>query len=710
MSSLDAVTAGPRPHSLARLLAPRSIAVVGASASPEKAGGAMMTALDRFPGALYPVNPRATEIAGRRAYPALADVPEPVDLAVLVLPAAAAVDVVEQCAAHGVGGAVVCAGGFGESGADGAVLERRLADVARAGGVRLLGPNTSGFMNPAAGVSANFMPAAGALRHGPVAIVAQSGGVNLALSFLRHGDGGGISLAAGLGNAVDVGFAELLDHLREDEATRVVALHVEGVADGRALVEAVRRTVEEKPVVVLKIGRTDVSDFAQSHTGALTGDWALTRAALAQAGAVVVDTPLELVDAAAALSRTRLAPKRRPGVAVVTGQAGPGLIVADQLASAGVAIPPLPDATVQALGTLLPPGTYQRNPVDTGRPERSFPDVLAAVGAAPEIDCVLVYTLQEAGTGSIVNALVEQRGGGTLPPAVFVTGGLEADTRPQRDALEAAGIPTYLSPDRGASAVRALVADAIARARLAEPGANGGAAAAVVAVPTAGPLDEAEAKGVLAATGLRFARGAACDTRAQAHAALERLGAPVVVKLLDARVLHKSDIGAVHVNVATAGQLDSALDAIDAAAPGEPRYLVEQQAEPGVELILGGVRDACFGPTVVLGLGGIDVGVGVPPAVRVAPLGEADAREMVAQLPEAVRAGSRGRPPLPAVELAAAIVAFGDLLAANPHVAELEINPVRVTAAGLIGLDALIVLDSHESRPTEGGGADGEPA
>lgn len=705
MSSLEAVTADTRPRSLARLLAPRSIAVVGASSSAAKAGGAMMTALERFPGALYPVNPRAATIAGRRAYPSLADLPEAVDLAVLVLPAAAAVDVVEQCAALGVGGAVVCAGGFGESGAEGAALQRRLADAARCGGVRLLGPNTSGFVNPGAGVSANFMPAAGALRRGPVAIVAQSGGVNLALSFLRHGEGGGVSLAAGLGNAVDVGFAELLDHLREDAETRVVALHVEGATDGRALVEAVRRTAESKPVVALKVGRTDVSAFAQSHTGALTGDWALTRAALAQAGAVVVDTPTALVDAAAALGCARLAPKRRPGVAVVTGQAGPGLIAADQLAGAGVAIPPLPEATTARLATLLPPGTYQRNPVDTGRPEQSFPDVLSAVGGAPGIDCVLVYALQEAATGGIAGALAEQRASGTLPPVVFATGGLAEDVLPQRAVLEAAGVPTYTSPDRGATAVRALVADAVARARIEAP--QRGRAAAVVAVPAAGPLDEAQAKAVLAAGGLGFARGESCETRAQAHAALERLGAPVVVKLLDARVLHKSDLGAVHVNVATAGQLDAALDAIDAVAPGPARYLVEQQAEPGVELILGGTRDASFGPVVLLGLGGIDVEAGPPPALRLAPLGDADALEMVEQLPAAVRAGSRGRAAVPASELAAAIVAFGDLLVANPHVRELEVNPLRATADGLVGLDALIVLDSHDLRTTEGGAADG---
>lgn len=232
----------------------------------------------------------------------------------------------------------------------------------------MLGPNTSGFINPEAGVCASFVPGANEIEAGGIAIVAQSGGVNHALAFQAHNEGLGVRLAVGLGNAMDVAAADVLDHLAEDEGTRAIVLHVEGIPDGRRLFEAVGRATRRKPVVALKVGRSDVEAFAKSHTGALTGSWWLSRSALAQAGAVIVGDTIELLDAARALAASRLPPRPRPGVAVVSGQAGPALIIADALRTAGVELPGLKVDTVARVGELLPPLTYQRNPVDTGRP------------------------------------------------------------------------------------------------------------------------------------------------------------------------------------------------------------------------------------------------------------------------------------------------------------------------------------------------------
>ncbi|MDQ2623872.1 MAG: CoA-binding protein, partial [Actinomycetota bacterium] len=276
-----------RADGLDAMFRPRSIAVVGASANPDKAGNAMMQALRLFPGRLVPVNPRGGHVLGIEAVARLSDAGG-TDLAVLVVPPHAVPAALEDAALAGVRAAVVCAGGFAESGPDGALLQERVATVAREGGIRVLGPNTSGFMNPGEGATANFMPAVAELSAGSVSVVAQSGGVNLSIAFLLASAGIGLRLGVGLGNAVDVDFPELVDYLAADDATTAIGLHVEGVADGPALVAALRRATARKPVVALKVGRSDVSEFARSHTGAMTGSFELTRAALRQAGAVVV--------------------------------------------------------------------------------------------------------------------------------------------------------------------------------------------------------------------------------------------------------------------------------------------------------------------------------------------------------------------------------------------------------------------------------------
>jgi acetate---CoA ligase (ADP-forming) len=672
----------PLVRSLEQLFSPRSVAVVGASASPTKAGFAMMTALAGVK-RLHPVNPRTSEIAGRVAYPALDQLPELVDLAVLTVPPTAVPDALAGCIAAGVGAAVVCSGGFAESGPDGAALEKRISGIVAGSGLRVLGPNTSGFMNPAAGVFANFMPSATKLSPGPVGVLAQSGGMNLALSFLLNREGIGITVGVGLGNAIDVGFVDVLDHLATDSDTTVIAMHLEGITQGRELAEAVSRASERKPVVAFKVGRNDVGDFARSHTGALTGDWALTRAALVQAGAVVVDGPAELVDAVGALAYRRLAPARRSRVAVVTGQAGPGLLIADRLRDSAIDLPELSPSTTARLAELLPPITYQRNPVDTGRPEDSFVEVVRTVVADEAIDASIVYCLQEHNTDEIVRDLAQ-----LTEPMVFITGGLETDLAEQRTLLRASNVPFFDAPNRGAVGLTSLVADARARA-LASPVPAAEEQTSVTA--GVGPFDEDRAKRLLERLGILTPRRIISDTHDGALAALEALGAPVVVKLLDSTVLHKSDVGAVHVGVRDPDDMRNALARIDAAVPHVARYLIERQASPGTELIVGAVRDPSFGPVVVLGVGGIDVETAARAEMRLAPLRPADAIDLIDSLPAAVRRGSRGRPRIHDEELAEVLRKIGHLMIHNPHLTELEVNPLRVTEDGLLALDAVVL-------------------
>ncbi|NCT92619.1 acetate--CoA ligase family protein [Cellulomonas sp. APG4] len=671
-------------HALRPLFRPASIAVVGASAREGKAGHAMVQSLAGFPGPLHPVNPRGGEILGRRAVPSLRDVPG-TDLAVLVVPPDVVPAALADAAAAGVRAAVVCAGGFAESGPAGARLQAEAAAVARDGGIRLLGPNTSGFMNPVDRTTANFMPAVVELLPGEVGVVAQSGGVNLAIAFLLAQSGLGLRLGAGLGNAVDVGFADVLDFLADDDATRVVALHVEAVEDGERLVAAVRRATARKPVVAFCVGRTDVSDFARSHTGAMAGSWAVTCAALGQAGAVVVDGLDELVAAVAALTGVRLPPTADPGAAVLTGQAGPGLVVADALGTRGVRLPALGDATRARLDTLLPPLTYQSNPVDTGRPGETFPAVLDAVLADPAVDVVGVYALDEPGV--LDPATAAGRGAGRV---LWASGGPAAVLDRRRTELAAVGVPLLTSPGALAQGLHAVVADA--RGRAVPDAAPRPAGRSLRAV-----LDEDGAKRLVETAGLATPRRRVAADRAQAHAALDELVADggVVVKVLDAAVTHKSDVGGVHVGVRDHASLDLALDAIDAIG-GAHRYLVEQLAPPGVELIVGGVRDPAFGPVVMVALGGVAAELGGDPVLRLAPLSAERGAEMVAALPTTVLDGFRGAPPVPRAALADVLRAVGDLLVDHADVREIDLNPVRLTADGPLVLDALVVTTGQE--------------
>jgi acyl-CoA synthetase (NDP forming) len=679
---------------LERLFAPRSIAVVGASASPDKAGHQLLRNLRGFAGSLYPINPKADEILGLRAYPSLAAIGAPVDLVALAIPAEACPPALAAADAAGAGGALIAGGGFGESGASGASLQDALAEVCRNGSIRLLGPNTAGFANPVAGFAASFAPGLERLPAGRIAVVAQSAGVNITTAFLLQNRGYGVRLAVGLGNSVDVTAADVVDWLADDPHTDVIALHLEGVPNGRALVAAIRRAVPRKAVVALTVGRADVATFAQSHTGNLIGDFARKRAALRAAGAVLVETTDELVDAAIALVHGRIPARANAGVGLMTAQAGPGLLMFDALRAHGVTLPTLGDAAAARIAELLPPMTYVRNPVDTARPAPTYPDVLRAIAGDPAIDAVAVYTLHEPAAVDPVAVFRDAKT--TLGvPVVFGTMGIDGDVAPTFAALRELGIPAFPGPERAARAVRALVEDAAARASLARTRPTGEAAAP----PVTAPLDELGGKALLRAYGIATPRARACATREEARAAFATFAKPVVVKVLNPRILHKTEAGGVHLFVDTPERLDAALDAIDRIdAPERSRYVVEEMAPPGLELIVGALNDPSFGPTVLVGMGGTQAEALRDTATTLAPLDRNDALALLASLRSAVLLdGWRGAPAVDRDALADAIVAIGRLIVAHPEIAELDVNPLRAYPGGVLALDAAVVLTTGTS-------------
>lgn len=676
-----------RRTGLDALFAPRAVAVLGASTVPAKLGAVMARSLTAFPGPVLGVA-RAADPA-RGVYASLADgvaaTGAPVDLVISCVPAHATPGALRDAAAAGARAALVCAGGFAEVGGDGERLQRELADVVRETGLRLLGPNTSGFLVPHRSLTATFVPGAAAVPAGGIAVVAASGGVNHALAFALAGEHAGVRLAVGLGNSVDVTSADVLDHLAADDGVGAVALHVESVDDGARLVAAVERLSDRVPVVALIVGRSDVGEFARSHTGALATSWRTTRAALRQAGAVLVDDERDLVDAVRALSGARLRPAPAPGVGIVTGQAGPGLLLADGLRTAGVQVPELAAATIDVLAALLPPLTFQRNPVDTGRPDpMTLPQVVRAVAADDAVDVVGLYALLEPDAFDLRAALPATPG----VPLVVMTGGAPAQVQQALADLAADGRAACPTPAAGGTALRALVEDARTAWHRADdlvrPPAGAGLSRS---------LDEDEAKSLLARHGLASMPRRACPDRAAAHAALRELGGPVAVKLLDAAVLHKSELGGVHLGVQTADELDAALDALERA--GARRVLVEQMAPAGPELLLGARRDPVFGPVVVLGLGGTTAEALADVAVRLAPLSRRQADGMLDDLAgRAVVEGFRGAAAVSRPALVDAVVAVALLLVANPGLGEVEVNPLRVLPDGrLAALDAVVRAD-----------------
>lgn len=679
-----------RGRNLERLFNPRSIAVIGASTDLAKAGSQAMLSLKGFPGRLMAVNPKVSEILGFPCYPSVGELPEGVDLAVLAIPAEYCIGVAEQAAARGVGGIFIISGGFGETGAEGGRLQARLAEVCQSTGLRLLGPNTSGFINPHAKCVASFVPGVDQLRKGRVAVVAQSGGVNLSISFLIDHLGHGVSLAAGLGNAVDVSAADVLPMLASDPNTHAIALHLEGVPNGRALFDAVREATAVKPVVALVAGKADIGEFAVSHTGNLMGSHKRTVSALAQAGAVVVNSTEELAQAAVLLATCRLPAKRAASVALVTGQAGPGLLIVDGLKSAGVNVPEFDVAVTDQIQQHLPPMTFIKNPVDTGRPGPGFARIVEAVAGAVEIDAVLVYSLSEPSVLDPVVALSPARAQ-SGKPVVFGTLGLRADLGPALEALSTANIPAVLSPERLVLAGVALAADARGRWNAQHRAVVPHVSAKPVLT---GRFDESRAKALLSEYGIRSPERVLCYGREEAIAAFARLTTPVVVKIAASDVPHKTEVGGVHLGIRDRQGLEKALDAIERIPTADPgKVLIEEMAPDGVELVIGGVRDSSWGVVLMVGLGGVLAEALADSSVRLAPVGASEVQDMLGELRgHKLLDGFRTLPVCNRDAIAAAVIGIGRLLMEHPEIAEIEVNPLRVNAESALALDALVVF------------------
>jgi len=351
------------PQELERLFSPKSIALIGASNSIDKWGGFVSLHILKggYKGKLFPVNPRHEHILGLPAYPTIADIPEPVDLGIVMVPADKVPEVIEEAGKKGIGGLVVITSGFSEVGADGAELERRSVEIAKSHGVRIVGPNTMGILNTYINlyaIGASVFPLCGC-----ISFISQSGNLGTQMLLWAEKEGVGVDQFFGTGNEADITTIELLRYLARRESTRVILLYMEGIDDGRKLYEVLSETTRKKPVVVLKAGRTGAgARAALSHTGAMAGQADIFEAALRQAGCIVVKNPTDLLDMAVAFSYLPL--PRGDGVAVCTLGGGWGVVASDLLIESGLELPPLDDEVISKLDKLLPPFWSRANPVD----------------------------------------------------------------------------------------------------------------------------------------------------------------------------------------------------------------------------------------------------------------------------------------------------------------------------------------------------------
>jgi acetyltransferase len=693
------------PASLAPFFEPASVAVIGASRDPGKVGGSVLANLTAagFEGRIVPVNARADTVQGLPAVPSLLDVEGPIDLAVVAVPAPQVLGVLKECASRGVGGAIVISAGFRESRGEGEAREAELRAWLRGQSLRVLGPNCLGWIRPARRLNVTFAP--GMPYAGRIAFVSQSGALAVAILDWSRAHRMGFSLFASLGNQADVTETDVLRAVADDPETRVIVAYLEGVADGRAFYEALGAATAVKPVVVLKAGRSPEGARAvSSHTGALAGSDRAFDVAVRQAGAFRARTIEELFDLARAVE-SQPAPRGRR-LLVVTNGGGLGIVATDAAREAGLVVAPLAEPARARLRAVLPPMASVANPVDlVGDADAArFGNALRAAREA-DVDAALVLLTAQAATDSanVARAIIGATRGWSIPVATaFVGGGRVAAGAA---ALDEASIPCYPFPERAAAALAGMVSLAERRAARRAPAARGPVPAAaerhVTALRRAGarPLGLLDLVPVLAAYAIPVAAPVRAPTPDGAAALAPSVGFPLAMKIVSPDITHKTDVGGVRLGLRSADEVREAAEAmlarVRAERPGAriDGVLLQPMAPAGKELLLGAVRDAQFGPMVVVGFGGVYVEVFQDTAARLAPIDAEDALAMLDELRLApLLRGARGEPPVDRPMLADTISRFSRLAVDLGDLAEIELNPLVASAGGVIAVDARATL------------------
>lgn len=693
-------------HSLDPLFFPESIALIGASSDPERIGGRPLRFLIEggFAGNIYPVNRSgAAEIQGRKAYASLLEVPGPVDHVIMAVPVAGVEAAMLECAAKGVLIVQVFTAGFAEVDTAGAALQQRLVDICRGAGMRMIGPNSLGVLNPKTRFFATFSTFLNGMqpKSGVIGLATQSGAFGSATYGMATLRGIGLSRVVATGNEADVDVAECIDYLADDPDTRVICAALEGCKDGERLRAALRKAADAgKPLIIMKIGQTEIgAAAAATHTGSLAGNDAVYDAVFAECGAFRAQSVEDMLDLAHFCAVTSALPYNE-SVGIMTGSGGIGILMADNACQLGLSLPALSDGAAAALREILP-FAVPANPYDTTAQVTSVPDgvtrvleamvdpqsaygtvfaYLAHVGLSPKR-----FASTEARLIDLRQAHADRQFVVVMLSDAFVT-----------HRLEDAGVAVFADPTRAVRAVASAARMATRRRRLHRPSASRIATAARLPMDRA--LTEHEAKALLSAAGIPVLSEMICLTVAEAVEAAKGMGFPVVVKIVSPDIAHKTEIGGVIVNLPDADAVAAAVDTVFARAaasvPGAriDGALVAPMVRGGIETILGIHMDPVFGPMVMFGLGGTAVELYKDVAFASAPLTAERALSLVQSVRgSALLSGWRGGSQYDVQALAQVLCNLSNFAVA--HAAELsgiDINPFVVQTSGGVCLDALI--------------------
>ncbi|MBI4364245.1 MAG: acetate--CoA ligase family protein [Candidatus Latescibacteria bacterium] len=702
---------------LEALLRPRSVAVIGASRHREAIGGAILHNLieQGFQGPVYPVNSKATHVQSIPAYPSVEAIPGAVELAVIVVPADRVIEVVDACGRKGVKAVIVISAGFKETGEEGKRREIALVEAVRRHSMRLVGPNCLGIVNtdPAVSMNATFAPVQPPA--GRVAFSSQSGALGLAILDYARELNLGISQFVSVGNKAEVSGNDLIEFWEQDRGTDLILLYLESFGNPRKFTQIARRVARVKPIIAVKSGRTPGGSLAaSSHTGALAGSDAAVDALFRQSGVIRTDTIEELFDTAMLLASQPVPTGKR--VAILTNAGGPGIMAADACESAGLILSKLEPKTAKALRGFLPAEASVRNPVDmiASADAPSYEKALRLLTQDKSVDALIVIFVPPlvTGAGEVARAILAGSAGSKKPILSCFMGshGVPESLR----SLQEGHIPSYSFPESAARTLARAVEYGVWRNKPPgkvpsiagiHPERGCSAIARSLAKTAADPrwMDAASMAELFQAYGIRTSAARPASNRGEAASAAKSVGFPVAVKVQSPDVVHKTDVGGVRLNLRSEQETAQAFDEIRAAlarAKPDARFTgvtVEPMVQGGVETIVGMTRDPSFGPVVLFGLGGVSVELLRDVSVRVAPITDRDAEEMVREIQGfPLLEGYRGAPPSNVASLVELLHRVSALAINHPDVVELDLNPVVVLPqpAPCVALDARLRLNA----------------
>ncbi|MBI3862887.1 MAG: acetate--CoA ligase family protein [Planctomycetia bacterium] len=712
-----------RPSGLQPILRPRSVAVIGAGRDPQSMSGRLFrNLLSSFRGPVYPVNPKAPEVAGIRTFASIENIPEPVDLVFIAVPAASVLAVVEQCIQKRVKGLVVISAGFSETGAAGKHLESKLRELVHVAGIPMIGPNCFGVFNtdPAVRLLGTFGTAAPPRGH--LGIGSQSGALGVVIpDYLQHWNLGASTFVS-IGNKADIGETELLEYWRDDPSTRAILLYLESFRAPQEFRRIASEVSRHKPIVAIKAGRTSAgARAAGSHTAALVGPDRAAEALFLQSGVLRVDTLEELFDVASLLAVQSLPRGNR--VAILTNAGGPAILCADVLAARGLMLPELTLGTQTELRRGLRPEASVGNPVDLiGSIEPvEFQRCLGVLMDSDEVDSVIViFVPRDPAAAADVAKAVRETASVHRKSKTVLAVFMQTTEVPAELADDKTRIPGFQFPEAAAGAL-ARVVNYVHQRRAHKkesiptfPDINLDACRAIVsdALDSTGTdsrwLELPDVLRLLEAVGLKAPRSKIVSSADAAVAVADEWDAPVVLKIVSSTVLHKTDVGGVVVNVRGADLVRAAFQQVMVSSPGATGVLVQEYIAGGCETLIGASREEPFGHLLAFGCGGIDVEILDDIACRLHPLTDVDAHQMIHGVRTARRlTGFRGQTAADINGLQNVLLRVSSLLTIAPEICELDFNPVKVLA----GCGGAFVLDARVrvSHTLSGGAATCSP-